>query len=93
MFTFQVSSIEDPRYVINFPTKIHWRNSSRMDHIEVGLDALVDEVKNLVSIPIALPIVGGGLGGLNRNDLCSIIDEKMSALENVSVIVSMWNDS
>ena len=34
-----------PRYIINFPTKRHWRGSARLEDIDAGLLSLVEEVK------------------------------------------------
>lgn len=65
MFVFDRESLTNPRYIINFPTKRHWRSKSRMDDIEAGLDALVSEVKRLGIQSIALPPLGCGLGGLS----------------------------
>ena len=38
-------SSTNPRYIINFPTKRHWRGKSRMEDIEAGLEALVEEIR------------------------------------------------
>ena len=42
MFVFDRGEDAEPRYIINFPTKVHWRGKSRIEHIESGLEALVD---------------------------------------------------
>lgn len=55
---------ERPRYIINFPTKRHWRNPSRMEDVESGLAALVAEVRCLGIRSVAVPALGCGLGGL-----------------------------
>ncbi|MDF2212341.1 macro domain-containing protein [Arthrospira platensis NCB002] len=36
-----------PKYIINFPTKRHWKGKSKIEDIESGLIALVEEVKRL----------------------------------------------
>ena len=41
MFVYTTGKLTNPRYIINFPTKRHWRGKSRMEDIEVGLKALV----------------------------------------------------
>ena len=43
MFVFETGQLTPPRYIINFPTKRHWRGKSRIEDIEVGLKALVAE--------------------------------------------------
>lgn len=64
MFIFDRQSLTNPRYIINFPTKRHWRSKSRMVDIESGLLALVADVRRLGIWSIAVPPLGCGLGGL-----------------------------
>src|SRR5215471_10604587 len=45
MFIFETREITNPKYIINFPTKRHWRGKSRMEDIETGLRALVEEIR------------------------------------------------
>ena len=40
MFVFETGQLTNPKYIINFPTKRHWRGKSRMEDIEAGLKAL-----------------------------------------------------
>jgi len=47
MFIYETGRMIPPFYIINFPTKRHWRGKSRMEDIEAGLDALVEDVKRL----------------------------------------------
>ncbi len=54
-----------PRYIINFPTKRNWRANSRLEDIESGLQALVQEIRRLGIRLIAVPPLGCGLGGLD----------------------------
>lgn len=37
--------VVNPRFILNFPTKRHWKSASRFEDIQAGLDALVDEIK------------------------------------------------
>lgn len=64
MFVFDRQSLTNPRYIINFPTKRHWRSKSRMEDIESGLVALVADVRRLGIRSVAVPSLGCGLGGL-----------------------------
>ncbi len=45
MFVFETGQITYPRYIINFPTKRHWRDKSRIEDIEAGLAALIAEIQ------------------------------------------------
>src|SRR5262249_34013059 len=59
----------NPRYIVNFPTKRHWKEKSRMADIEHGLEALVADVKRLGIRSIAVPPLGCGLGGLDWSEV------------------------
>jgi hypothetical protein len=45
MFITEPGRLGNPKYIINFPTKRHWRGFSRMEDIETGLRALIAEVR------------------------------------------------
>jgi O-acetyl-ADP-ribose deacetylase (regulator of RNase III) len=64
VLTVPTLSMTNPLYIINFPTKKHWKGSSKMEFIEHGLQSLVDEVRRLRIQSVALPPLGCGLGGL-----------------------------
>ena len=63
MFVFETGQITNPRYIVNFPTKRHWRGKSRIEDIESGLQALVQEVRDRGIQSIAIPPLGSDLGG------------------------------
>ena len=48
-------SFVNPRFIINFPTKRHWKSRSRMEDIESGLSSLVKEVRELGIRSVAVP--------------------------------------
>lgn len=75
----------EPRYVINFPTKRHWRGKSRMDDIESGLAALVSEVRQRGIRSIAIPPLGCGLGGLEWDEVRPRIEAAFAAVPDVDV--------
>ncbi len=58
-----------PKYIINFPTKAHWKSRSRLVDIEDGLKDLVATVRNLGISSIAVPPLGCGNGGLDWADV------------------------
>jgi four helix bundle suffix protein len=64
MLVVDLSRLQPPRYVIDFPTKRHWKDKSRLEDIDSGLAALVDEVRTRNIRSIAIPPLGCGLGGL-----------------------------
>ena len=63
MFIFERRTLTSPRYIINFPTKRHWRSKSRISDIEAGLSALVEDVRRLGIKSVAVPPLGCGLVG------------------------------
>ena len=76
-----------PRWVINFPTKGHWRAGSRMADIETGLQDLVATIKRLHIRSIAVPPLGCGNGGLDWNEVRPRIESAFAALPEVRVLV------
>ena len=67
-------------WIINFPTKRHWRDDSRYEDIEVGLDALREYLEPLGSVSVALPALGCGHGGLDWDRVSSMIERKLDGL-------------
>ena len=87
MFVFETGQLMPPRYIINFPTKRHWRGESRMEDIEAGLDALVAEVHKRGIRSIAVPPLGAGLGGLDWTGVRRRIERAVRGLPEVKVVV------
>jgi O-acetyl-ADP-ribose deacetylase (regulator of RNase III) len=87
MLVFNLNHLGNPRYVINFPTKRHWKGKSRIEDIQVGLEALIEEVRQRGITSIAIPPLGCGLGGMNWNQVRSLIEKAFRALPNVRVLV------
>jgi len=87
MFVFDTGRMVNPRYIINFPTKRHWRGKSRIEDIESGLVALVEEIRSRNIHSIAIPPLGAGLGGLNWPDVRRLIEHALARLTDVSVTV------
>lgn len=84
---------DGPRYLVNFPTKAHWRSQSKLAYIEDGLNALVDEIIHFDIKSIALPPLGCGNGGLDWDVVKPMIAEKLSSLNGVEVVVFSPRDS
>ncbi len=87
MFVYETGRLTNPRYIINFPTKRHWRGNSRIEDIETGLKALVVEIEARSIRSIAVPPLGSGLGGLRWPDVRQRIEHALSSLKNVNVLV------
>ncbi len=86
MFVFETGELI-PSYIVNFPTKRHWRGNSRLEDIQVGLEALVVEIEQRKIRSIALPPLGCGLGGLDWRQVKRLIHDAFSALPDVETAV------
>ena len=87
MFVYDSGKMTNPRYIINFPTKRHWRGKSRMEDIESGLRALAQVVAERNIRSIALPPLGSGLGGLDWPMVRSRIEDALQNIEDLRVVV------
>lgn len=87
MFVVENAALRGPRWLINFPTKKHWRQPSKLEWIREGLEDLrrVVEEKSIKSI--ALPPLGCGNGGLNWIDVRAEIERSLGSLESVEIAV------
>ena len=83
VLTVELNSINAPFYIINFPTKAHWKGKSKLEYIEQGLSSLKSEVKRLGLKSVALPALGSGLGGLDWHAVDSLIQSSLSELPGV----------
>lgn len=87
MFVFETEQLTNPRYIINFPTKRHWRGKSRMEDIDAGLTDLVATIRQHDIRSIAIPPLGSGLGGLEWSEVKARIEEHLVSLDDVQVMV------
>lgn len=87
MFVFSTGMLIPPYYIINFPTKRHWRGKSSLNDIENGLDDLARVIQTLGISSIAIPPLGCGLGGLPWAAVRKEIEQRLSHLADVRVIV------
>ncbi|MFJ5932716.1 macro domain-containing protein [Sphingomonas sp. TX0543] len=87
MFVFDSGSFTNPRYIINFPTKRHWKGKSRIEDIESGLVALAHEISERGIKSIAIPPLGAGLGGLDWGDVRPRIEAALRDLPNLHVLI------
>lgn len=76
-----------PQWIINFPTKKHWRNPSNMDWIKDGLRDLERFIREHNIKSIALPPLGSGNGGLDWKEVRPVIEATLGSLQDVDVLV------
>lgn len=87
VFVYVNNMMWSPRYIINFPTKDHWRSRSKLTDIEMGIAALKDEIVKRRIRSIAIPPLGSGLGGLSWTDVKPLIETALGDLADVRVTV------
>ncbi len=88
VLVYEVQNRLYPRYIVNFPTKQHWRGRSRLDYIQRGLQDLVQVVRERGIRSIAIPPLGCGNGGLDWNEVRPLIEQAFQPLaDEVEVII------
>jgi len=85
MFVTEAGELSGPRWIINFPTKQHWRAKSKMEWVEEGLSDLRRFlVENHVG-SVAIPPLGAGNGGLNWPEVRQRIEAALGDMDGVDV--------
>ncbi|AXX34276.1 ADP-ribose 1'-phosphate phophatase related protein [Actinosynnema pretiosum subsp. pretiosum] len=87
MHVVELNAITGPEYVVNFPTKGHWKANSKLSDIETGLDDLARVIKERSIKSIAIPPLGAGNGGLPWSDVEPLIRAKLAELPEVTVLL------
>jgi len=87
MFIVDRESLTNPHYIINFPTKRHWKGKSKLEDIKNGLVSLVEDVKKAGIKSVAVPPLGCGLGGLSWNHVYSLMKEAFAKAPEVEWLV------
>ena len=87
MFVFDRGRLDGPRYVINFPTKRHWREPSRLEDVRTGLEDLAEIVERLGIRSVAVPPLGCGNGGLSWAKVEPLIRRRLERLPSVRVLL------
>ncbi len=82
MFVFR----ENDCYVVNFPTKQHWRNKSYRVNIKIGLESLINVINQYDIQSVAVPALGCGLGGLQWTEVKPLIETALKPLDIYIII-------
>ena len=85
MFVHDNGALARPHYIINFPTKDHWRGNSRIEFIQSGLMDLVAQLERLHIKSIAVPPLGCGNGGLEWDEVRPLIEHALGTLPGLEV--------
>lgn len=87
MFVTEGPALKGPRWIVNFPTKNHWRNRTKIEWIRDGLADLRRVIKEKRIRSIALPPLGCGNGGLSWAIVRPLIEDAVGNLQDVDVLV------
>jgi len=87
MFVTESPELSGPRWIINFPTKAHWRNPSKLEWIQTGLIDLQRIIAEKAIRSIAIPPLGSGNGGLAWADVRPLMVGALGNLEGVEVVI------
>ena len=87
LFVTESGELDGPRWIINFPTKQHWRNPTQIEWVEDGLQALKSFITEHKIQSIAIPPLGCGNGGLNWSDVRILIESSLGDLPDTRVLV------
>ena len=78
---------ETGQWVLNFPTKLDWRNPSKMEYIESGLKKFLYTYKEKEIKSIAFPLLGCSNGGLNADDVIPLMEKYLSQCEDCDITI------
>lgn len=87
MLIYSRNRLDNPRFIINFPTKRHWKGKSKLNDIDAGLAALVRDIRDLGIQSIAIPPLGCGNGGLDWAIVRPRIIKALEAVPEVHVLL------
>lgn len=87
MFITETGELMGPKWVVNFPTKRHWRHPTKLEWIEEGLEDLKLFIKRNQIRSIAIPPLGSGNGGLDWAVVKTVIEARLSDLNDVDILV------
>ncbi|HEY5329655.1 MAG TPA: macro domain-containing protein [Acidobacteriaceae bacterium] len=87
MFVTETSAFEGPRWIINFPTKKHWRQPAKMEWVVEGLHDLKRVILERKIHSIALPPLGSGNGGLEWREVRPEVERVLGDLQDVKILV------
>ncbi len=87
MFVTETGQLGGPQYIVNFPTKKHWRAPSQLSYIDAGLTDLIRVVHERHIASIAIPPLGVGNGGLSWQDVHPRLVEAFCEVPDVRVVL------
>ncbi|RZJ94301.1 MAG: hypothetical protein EOO60_03330, partial [Hymenobacter sp.] len=90
MFVTETHELVGPRFIINFPTKRHWKENSRLEYITDGLEDLKRVITEYSITSVAMPPLGCGNGGLDWQQVRPLI---VHAMAEVAIPIQLYEPS
>lgn len=87
MFVTETGELMGSRWIVNFPTKQHWRARSQMQWIIEGLADLRHFIEQHKVRSIAIPPLGSGNGGLSWAEVKPHIETALGDLDDVNILI------
>ena len=87
MHVHDLGRTENPHCIVNFPTKRHWRDGSRIEDVEAGLADLRRTVREREIRSIAVPPLGCGLGGLDWSGVRPRIEDALGGVSGLKIVI------
>ena len=75
----------DNKWILNFPTKKHWKNGSEYEYIEEGMKKFVETYQEKGITTIAFPMLGCNNGGLEKDVVIQIMTKYLIKCDNLIV--------
>lgn len=87
MHIYFTNQLDNPKFIINFPTKNHWKEKSKLCNLKLGLIDLINIINKYEIRSIAIPPLGCGNGGLDWKDVKKLITSELQILENTEILL------
>jgi O-acetyl-ADP-ribose deacetylase (regulator of RNase III) len=78
---------ENYEYILNFPTKKHWKYPTKIEYLEKGLQKFINTYQQRGIKSIAFPLLGASKGGLSEKESINIMQEYLSKID---IPVEIW---
>lgn len=66
---------ENAPWVLNFPTKFHWKYPSKIEYLKKGLEKFCSTYKDQGITSVAFPLLGTHNGGLDKQTVLYLMEE------------------
>jgi len=79
------------KWILNFPTKQHWRDPSKLEYVEAGLQKFAATYAEKGITSISFPMLGSGLGGLDWESQVRPLMERILAPLPINIFIHLYD--